>query len=61
MLTTGTIAKKLGVTRAKVSYAIEKGKIEPFMRAGIARLFAVDQLPAIEAALESIGTQKRRT
>ena len=56
MLTVGDIARKYGVPRARVDYALEKGGIRERGRAGILRLFAPEQLPAIEAAL---GTVRR--
>ena len=54
MFTTGKIAKKNGVSRAQVDYAIEKARISERARAGIIRLFSSDQIPAIEAAIASI-------
>ena len=56
-LTTGQLAERLGVPRSRVEYAIQKAGIRERGRAGILRLFSLDQVPVIEAA---IGTIRRR-
>lgn len=57
MLTVGDVARRLRVSRASVSYAVEKCGVQERSRAGILRLFSEDQLPVIEAA---IATVRRR-
>ncbi len=56
LLTTGAIARSLGVSRAQLDYAIEKGGIKERGRAGILRLFAPDQIAVIRAALGTVKT-----
>lgn len=51
LLTVGDIARRLNTSVHRVSYAIETYRIAPVMRAGIIRLFSLEQLPAIESAL----------
>lgn len=58
LLTTGEVARTLGVARPRVDYAIEKAGIREKGRAGILRLFSVDQLPVIRAALETVRTRR---
>lgn len=58
LLTVGDVARRIGESRARVDYAIEKAGIRERARAGILRLFAVDQIPVIEAALRTV---RRRT
>jgi len=55
MYTTGDIARRLGVSRSAVSYAIDRARIEPVHRAGIVRLFSVDQWPEIVAACHAVN------
>ena len=59
MVTTGQIAKDVGVHRSKIDYAIEKAGIQPRGRAGIIRLFSTDQISVIEAALATIKVRRR--
>ncbi len=60
LLTVGDVARSLGVPRSRVDYALDKGGIRERSRAGILRLFHVDQLPVIEAALKTVRTRQRR-
>jgi hypothetical protein len=62
MFTTGDIARKLGVTRGVVAYAIERAGIKPKRRAGIVRLFGpsqwldiVEAVRAVQRRQESVG------
>ncbi len=54
LLTTGELARKFDVSRSRVDYALAKSRIQERGRAGIMRLFSVDQLAAIEAAINSV-------
>ena len=61
LLTIGEIARRLGVARTRLDYAIDKAGIRERGRAGILRLFSPDQIPVIEAALATVrirGAQK---
>ena len=58
LLTAGMIAEQLGVPLHVLRYAIERAKIRPQTRIGIVRIWGVEQLPAIRAALAK--TQERR-
>lgn len=60
LLTVGDVAKKLGLPRSRVDYAIEKAGIRERHRAGILRLFSVDQLPIIEAALATVRSRGQK-
>lgn len=60
LMTVGAIAREIGVPRARVDYALEKGGIRERGRAGILRLFAPDQIPVIKAALATVRTRSRR-
>lgn len=53
--TTGDIAKRLGMSRSSVIYAIDRARIEPVHRAGIVRLFSAGQWPEIVAACRAVG------
>lgn len=57
LLTVGDVAKKLGLPRSRIDYAIEKAGIRERHRAGILRLFSADQLPVIEAALATVRSR----
>ena len=61
LLTLGDVARKLGVPRFRVGYAIEKAGIQERSRAGILRMFSPDQLPVIEAALGTVRQRKVKT
>ena len=61
LLTTGQVARQLGVPRARVDYAIDKGGIRERGRAGIFRLFAPEQVPVIAAALATIKVRTTST
>ena len=58
LLTVGDVARKLGVPRARVDYALDKAGIRERARAGILRLFSPDQLPVIEAALGTVRVRR---
>ncbi len=57
LVTTGEIARTLGIARPRVDYAIEKAGIKERGRAGILRLYSPDQIPVIRAALETVRTR----
>ena len=61
LLTVGEVARKLGVPRARVDYALEKAGIQERGRAGILRLFAPDQVPVIQAALGTVRVRASRS
>ena len=61
MLTVGDVARKLGVPRARVDYALDKAGIRERGRAGILRLFAADQVPVIQAALRTVKVRAQRS
>ncbi len=61
LLTVGDIARRIGVPRAQIDYALDKGGIRERGRAGILRLFSVDQLPVIQAALATVRSRRRKT
>ena len=61
LLTLGDIARRLGVRRAQLQYAVEKVGIRERGRAGILRLFSPDQIPVIEAALGTVRSRRRKT
>lgn len=58
LLTTGDIAKQLGVHRQCVIYALERSGIRERSRAGIVRLLDANQVPAIQAAVEAIREKR---
>ncbi len=60
LLTVGDVARRLGVPRARIDYAMEKAGIQERSRAGILRLFSEDQLPVIRAALNTVRTRAQR-
>ena len=55
MQTTGTIARKLGVDRDRVSYAIRKLGIQPKATAGLTRVFGNHVLSKVRKYLERKG------
>lgn len=57
-LTVGDVARRLGEPRNRVEYAIGKAGIQERGRAGILRLFSIDQIPAIEAAVGAIRVRR---
>ncbi len=61
LLTVGDIARRIGVPRAQVDYALDKAGIRERTRAGILRLFSSDQLPVIRAALATVRSRRRKT
>jgi len=60
LLTVGDIARTIGVPRMRLDYAIAKAGIRERGRTGILRLFSRDQIPAIQAALGTIGVRRKR-
>lgn len=58
LLTSGQVAVRLGVTRARLDFALRKSEIHEDMRAGILRLYSPTQLPEIEAALNAVRSRK---
>lgn len=60
LLTVGDIARRIGVPRARIDYALDKGGIRERGRAGILRLFALDQIPVIEAALGTVRSRNKK-
>ena len=60
LMTVGDIARRIGIPRARVDYALDKAGIRERTRAGILRLFSLDQLPVIEAALGTVRTRQRK-
>lgn len=60
LLTVGDVAKRFGLPRSRIDYAIEKAGIRERRRAGILRLFSSDQLPVIEAALATVRSRQRK-
>ena len=54
MMTLGECARRLGVQRTALQYAVEKAGIGERGRAGILRLFSEDQLPVMKAALGTV-------
>lgn len=61
LLTVGDIARRIGVPRARVDYALDKAGIRERTRAGIIRLFSPDQLPVIQAALATVRSRQRNS
>lgn len=60
LLTLGDAARRIGVQRTRLQYAVEKCGIRERARAGILRLFSEDQLPVMEAALATIKVRTPR-
>ena len=58
LLTVGDVARRLGVPRARIDYALDKSGIRERSRAGILRLFGEEQLPVIEAALKTVRSRR---
>lgn len=58
-VTVGDIAKRLGVDRDAVSYAVRKMKIKPVGRAGIVRLFPGAVLASVRKYISS-GRRNRK-
>ena len=61
LVTLGEIARRMGVRRSRVDYAVEKAGIQERGRAGILRLFSASQIPVIEAALSTVRTRRPAT
>lgn len=56
--TTGSIARKLGIDRDVVNYALRKGKVAPIGRAGIVRLF---EPKAVNVVKKMLASKRRRS
>lgn len=54
ILTAKDVARILGITRARVYYALDKAGIQPLARAGGVALYSPDQVPLIQAALKNV-------
>jgi Mn-dependent DtxR family transcriptional regulator len=50
-VTSGAIAKELGVSEGKVKKAIEKLGLEPVAKRGVCRLYAPEAVEAVKNAL----------
>lgn len=57
LLTLGDVARRLGVPRARLDYALDKAGIHERDRVGILRLYSPDQVPVIQAALTTVRTR----
>ena len=55
--TVGDIARKIGVPRTRLDYAIAKAGIQERCRAGILRLFSTDQIPVLRTALDQVRSK----
>lgn len=55
--TTGSIARKLGIDRDVVNYALRKGRVNPIGRAGIVRLF---EPGAVGVVRKMIASKRQR-
>ena len=60
LLGIGDLAKRFKSTHSKMYYVLGRGRIDPTFKVGSISLFTSDQLPEIEAALESVRTWKTR-
>ena len=58
LLTSGEVARRLGVPQARLNYALERSGIQEQHRAGILRLYSQEQVPEIEAALNAVRSRK---
>lgn len=58
LLTLAEVARLVGVSQSRVKYAICEYRIEPRQRAGIIRLWHVDDLPKIKSALARIQSRR---
>lgn len=54
LLTIGEVAELLGVSVHRARYVVDSRRIKPTQRAGILRLWHVDDIPTIERALRGI-------
>lgn len=61
LLTIGDIARRIGVPRSRLDYAVDKAGIRERGRAGILRLFSSDQIPVMEAALTTVRPRRPKT
>ena len=59
LMTLGQVAERLDVPTYTLAYAIQKGRIKPYCRVGITRVWVEADLPRIRAVLA--GIKKRRT
>ena len=58
LLTIGDIARLCRVRLHQAKYAIQEYRIEPRQRAGIIRLWSVEDLPHIQSALNRIAERR---
>ena len=58
LLTLADVARLLNAKPSRIKYAIEQYRIEPRQRAGIIRLWAVDDLPTIRSAMLRIESRR---
>lgn len=61
LLTIGDIARRIGVPRSRLDYAVDKAGIRERSRAGILRLFSSDQIPVMEVALRAVRSRRPKT
>lgn len=55
VLSTGEIARQLGIDRDRVSYLIQKNNIEPVGKVGPARAFSEETVEVVKGLLEGRG------
>lgn len=58
LLTLRDVAGRLGVRLHTAKYAVAEYEIAPRQRAGIIRLWSVDDLPTIEAAIRRVAGRR---
>ena len=58
LLTLPEAAARIGVTLHRLRYAVTDAKIAPKQRAGIIRLFGVDQLPEMARAVGRVAGRR---
>lgn len=58
LLTLRDVAERLSVRLHTAKYAIAEYRIEPRQRAGIIRLWAVEDLPTIAAAVRRVAERR---
>lgn len=59
LFTVSDAARRLGVSRQDVSYAIGRDGIEPVGRAGLVRLFSIDQWTEVVKAVRLLEARRR--
>lgn len=58
LLTITEVARLIGVAVYRVKYALDVHNIEPRQRAGVIRLWSVDDVPAIREAVEKCSRRE---